>query len=133
MTKLRVPEYAVALVVCVVGVVGTIVALNARGADDAFLLRQEHPVKLSAAAVEELMLSAPDPEPPHDPAGTRADCTAEGRRDLRNPWQCTVHYRSGSVADYRVTINADGSYFARYKGDSATARGCCLDVPGADQ
>ena len=131
--RLRAPEFVAVLSVCVVALVGAIVALGARGADDDFLLRQANPVKLRPAAVEKLMLTAPDPEPPHDPAGTHADCTAKGNRDLRNPWRCTVNYRSGSVARYRVTINADGSYFARYLGDTATARGCCLDLPGAEE
>lgn len=129
---LRGPEVAVVLSICIVALVGALVGLNARGADDQFLLRQENPSKLSADAVEKLMLSSPDPRPPHSRSGTRSRCTPEGERDLRNPWRCTVQYRSGSVARYRVRINADGSYVAQYSTGTARARGCCLDLPGAD-
>jgi hypothetical protein len=129
---IRISGLAIVLSLCGVALIGAVVALSARGADEDFLLRQENPSKLRASEVEELMLTAPDPQPPHEPAGTRSRCSAEGKRDLRNPWRCTVEYRSGSVAHYSVTINADGSYLARYSVGTATARGCCLDLPGAD-
>jgi hypothetical protein len=133
MDRIGVYHLAVLASVCIVSLAGAIVALGARGADEAFLLRQENPTTLSAGAVEKLMLTSPDPQPPHDPTGVSSHCTAHGKRDLRNPWRCSVRYRSGSVAQYHVTINADGSYRARYATGGSTARGCCLDLPGADQ
>ena len=111
---------------------GAVAAMAGRGADDAFLLRQKNPTRVTTSAVEKLMLSAPAPDIPHNSPGTEARCSTEGRRELRNPWRCTVRFRSGSVARFLVTIRTDGSYRARYVGSTATATGCCLDVPAAE-
>jgi len=122
---------------------GAIAAVSGRGADDAFLLRQKNPTRVTTAAVEELMLTAPDPIPPHDAAAMHSRCRTQGRRELRNPWRCRVQYRSGSVAHYAVTIRPDGSYRARYlltirpdgsreTGGQARAKGCCLAIPPAE-
>ena len=111
---------------------GAVAALAGRGADDAFLLRQKNPTRVTTSAVEELMLTAPDPSAPHDGAATGARCSTDGRRELRNPWRCTVDFRSGSVSRFVVTIRPDGSYRARYVGSTATATGCCLSVPAAE-
>jgi hypothetical protein len=122
---------------------GAVAAVSGRGADDAFLLRQKNPTRVTTPAVERLMLTAPDPMPPHESRATRSRCRTEGRRELRNPWRCTVNYRSGSVARYLVTIGSDGSYRARYLlaitadgdrsvGGTAMATGCCLRVPAAE-
>ena len=113
-------------------VAGALTALSARGADEEFLLQQKNPTRVTAEAVEELMLEAPDPAPPHERSATRSRCDTDGRRELRNPWRCEVHYRSGSVAQFVVTIEADGSYTADYAGDTATATGCCLRLPAAE-
>ena len=78
------------------------------------------------------MLKAPDRAAPHSRNGTRARCDTDGRRELRNPWRCTVHYPSGSVARFTVTIQNDGSYVADYSGDTAQATGCCLRMPPAE-
>jgi len=110
----------------------TVAALGARDTDDAFLARQEHPVQVTADAVEKLMLTAPNPQAPHAKDATRASCDAQGKRELRNPWNCTVTYPAGTVQDYVVTINGDGSYVADYVGDDATATGCCLKSPAVD-
>lgn len=128
----RAPAIVAVASICAVALGGAVAAVNGRGADDEFLLRQENPTKLSAPAVEKLMLGSPDPAPPHTSGADRAECTPLGNRDLRNPWVCTVEYPSGSVARYSVTINGDGSYLAHYARGTATARGCCLTVPGAD-
>ena len=65
------------------------------------------------------MLKAPDPGAAARASATRSRCETEGRRELRNPWRCTVDYRSGSVARFVVTIENDGSYVADYAGDTA--------------
>jgi hypothetical protein len=116
------------------GVGGALAGLGARGADEAFLLRQQNPVRVTPPAVERLMLTAPDPEPPHRETATGARCRAEGGRELRNPWHCTVRYPAGRRVRFEVTLKIDGSYVADYVDDpgNATATGCCLRVPAAD-
>ena len=118
----------------VAGIGGAVAALGARDADDAFLLRQENPVQVTRPAVEKLMLTAPDPQPPHASTATRARCRADGARELRNPWRCTVQFPTTGAVRFDVEIQPDGSYVARYVDDpgNASATGCCLDVPGAD-
>ena len=130
---MRLCELLVVIALAAAALAGAIAAVAGRGADDAFLLRQKNPTRVTTAAVEKLMLNtAPDPDAPHDSSATRARCRTEGRRELRNPWQCTVRFPSGRVADFVVTIRTDGSYRARYRGDTATATGCCLSVPAAE-
>jgi hypothetical protein len=118
--------------VVAVAVAGVIAGLSGRGADEAFLVDQKNPTRVSAEAVEELMLTAPDPAPPHPRSATRSRCDTDGRRELRNPWRCTVRYRSGSVARFVVTIKSDGSYVGDYVGHTASATGCCLRLPAAE-
>lgn len=119
--------------VVVAGLAGTVAAVSARDADDAFLLRQESPTTVSSAAVEKLVLTAPDLAPPHESPGVASRCRALGERELRNPWRCTVSYRSGNQVRLTVTIRPDGSYVGDYFGDEdARAEGCCLRVPGAE-
>jgi hypothetical protein len=127
---IRARQLFVLLPVVAATLAGAIAAVAGRGADEEFLAEQKNPPRVRAEAVEELMLTtAPDPEPPHEPSGTRSRCEADGRRELRNPWHCTVEYPSGSIARFDVTIESDGSYVADYTGDTAEATGCCLDVP----
>ena len=131
-SQIRLPELLVVVALAAAALAGAVAAVAGRGADDAFLLRQKNPTRVTTAAVERLMLTAPDPHSPHDKAATRARCRTEGRRELRNPWRCTVEFRSGSVARFVVTIRSDGSYRARYLGGTAIATGCCLSVPAAE-
>ena len=126
---IRTRQLFVLLPVVAVTLAGAIAAVAGRGADEEFLSEQKNPTRVRAEAVEKLMLTAPDPAPPHEPSGTRSRCETDGRRELRNPWHCTVEYPSGSVARFDVTIKTDGSYVADYAGDTAEATGCCLDVP----
>lgn len=118
--------------VVAVAVGGVIAGFSGRGADEQFLVDQRTPTRVSAEAVEELMLTAPDPQPPHARSAARSRCDTDGRRELRNPWHCTVHYRSGSVARFVVTLKSDGSYVGDYAGDTAKATGCCLRLPAAE-
>ena len=131
-TGIRLRELLVVAPLAAAALAGAVAAVAGRGADDAFLLRQKNPTRVTTPAVEKLMLTAPAPDVPHNSPGTRARCSTQGRRELRNPWRCTVHFRSGSVARFLVTIRPDGSYRARYVGDPATATGCCLSVPAAE-
>ncbi|MGH2837875.1 MAG: hypothetical protein ACRDJY_05950 [Thermoleophilaceae bacterium] len=129
---IRLRELLVVAPLAAAALAGAVAAVAGRGADDAFLLRQKNPTRVMTPAVEKLMLTAPAPDVPHNSPGTRARCRTQGRRELRNPWRCTVHFRSGSVARFLVTIRTDGSYRARYLDDTATATGCCLSVPAAE-
>ena len=122
----------VLLPVAGVMIASALAAVAGRGADEAFLAEQENPTRVSVEAVEDLMLTAPDPAPPHERSATRSRCETDGRRELRNPWSCTVEYPSGTVARFDVTIKNDGSYVADYAGDTATATGCCLDIPARE-
>jgi hypothetical protein len=118
--------------VLAIAIAAVLVGLSGRGAEEAFLVSQKNPTRVSAEAMEKLMLTAPDPAPPHGKSATRAHCDTSGRRELRNPWHCTVHYSSGSVASFVVTLKSDGSYVGQYVGDTARATGCCLDLPAAE-
>jgi len=131
-TRIRLRELLVVAPLMAAALAGAVAAVAGRGADDAFLLRQKNPTRVTTQAVERLILTAPAPDLPHNSPATRARCSTEGRRELRNPWRCTVHFRSGSVARFVVTIRTDGSYRARYLGSTATATGCCLSVPAAE-
>jgi hypothetical protein len=125
-------ELVVVISLAAATLAGAAAAVSGRGADDAFLLRQKNPTRITTSAVEKLMLTAPDPQEPESGAASSARCRTSGRRELRNPWRCTVDFRSGSVAHFVVTIRADGSYRARYVGSTAIATGCCLDLPPAE-
>lgn len=117
-----------------VGLAGTLAGLAGRGEDEAFLVRQQNPVRVHGAAVEKLLLSVPDPEPPHRMTARHATCRAAGTRELRNPWRCTVRYPRDRSVPLLVTIAYDGSYVAEYVDDpgNASATGCCLELPGVD-
>ena len=128
---LRLREAVVIGALLAVSVAGTVAAMAGRGPDEAFLLRQSRPAVVTQAAVEKLILTAPDPAPPHVKPGIASSCRAGSSRGLRNPWRCTVRYRNGNRASLIVTIKEDGSYVARYVGDTATATGCCLDFTTA--
>lgn len=128
-----------ALVVCgvlLVGAAGVLVALDSRGGEDAFKSAQSQALNraargvLSAARVQAGLAHAPEPV-----AGAAATpavqvrCEAKGGGTLRNPWQCTVLYRSGTRAHYLVQVQPDGSYSAVGSGLIA---GCCIRVPTLD-
>jgi hypothetical protein len=114
------------------GFAGTVAAIGGRGADDAFLLDQANPQKVTRPAVEKLVRTVPDPAPPHTLRPVRVRCRAGGPRGLRNPWRCALAYRSGTATSVTVVIRPDGSYRARYAQGPGSATGCCLAVPGSD-
>jgi hypothetical protein len=85
---------------------------------------------LSAAHVEALVAQAPEPVP----AGKRTrpaavQCRPGAPGILRNPWSCTIRYRSGTRAHYRVTVQPDGSYTGVGTG---IINGCCVKTPTLD-
>ncbi len=119
--------------VALVGVAGSAVAFRSRGSEDLFRLKQSaslalEPARvLSAARVQRVVAEAPEPVPPArrtPPAQVRCRPGAGG--PLRNPWSCSVRYRSGTRAHYRVVVQPDGSYSGVGTG---IITGCCVKSP----
>jgi hypothetical protein len=111
-----------------VALAGSLVALAARGGESDFLYAQRHLTALKPDDVERVVRLAPDPLTGTG-KGTSASCRPRGSRRLRNPWRCTVSYRSGRHARLLVRVRYDGSYVGSY-GGGGIAKGCCVRVPG---
>lgn len=115
------------------GVAGGAVALHERGGADLFRLRQSHALStrhatvLGTAPVQAVVAQAPEPVASAQRTPVAAvRCRAGLEGALRNPWSCTVGYRSGRRAHYRVVVQPDGEY----KGLGAgVIEGCCVAVP----
>jgi hypothetical protein len=122
--------------VLIVGIAGVFVALASRGSEDAFRSAQANsltlgpPGVLSAGRVEAELIRAPEPVAAarRTPA-VQARCDPKGSGTLRNPWECTVRYRSGRQAHYLVQVEPDGSYSGV---GSGLINGCCIKVPTLD-
>jgi hypothetical protein len=108
-------------------------AFSSRDSGDLFRLRQSAALALkpatvlSAARVQRVVAEAPEPVPPAKrtpPKQVRCQPGAGG--PLRNPWSCTVRYRSGTRAHYRVVVQPDGSYSGVGTG---IITGCCVRSP----
>jgi hypothetical protein len=119
-----------------VGVAGTVVALHSRGGAEAFQFEQTRSPAftpssvLSAARVAAVVAQAPEPVPAaRRTRPARVRCRPEGAGTLRNPWECTILYRSGTRAHYRVQVQPDGSYSGVGTG---VLSGCCVKVPTLD-
>ncbi len=126
----------VIVIVCgaiLVGVAGTFVALRGRGGEEAFKYEQSSSLALKpsrvlgADQVAAYVALAPEPVSPADrtPAA-EIDCRPRGGGILRNPWSCTILYRSGTRASYRVVVQPDGHYTGVGPG---IISGCCVAVP----
>ena len=115
------------------GVAGTIVGLRSRGGEEVFEYEQSSSLTLkpvtvlSAAHVAAVVAQAPEPvaavertRPVH------VSCRPGGGGTLRNPWSCTILYRSGTQAHYRVVVQPDGYYAGT---GSGIISGCCVDAP----
>jgi len=122
--------------VLIVGAAGVFAAVGSRGSQDAFRSAQSAsltlvpPGVLSAARVAAEVARAPEPVPAArrtPPVQTR--CEPKGPGTLRNPWVCTVRYRSGTEAHYLVQVAPDGSYSGVGTG---LISGCCIKVPTLD-
>jgi hypothetical protein len=119
-----------------VGIAGAAVAVHSRGGEDLFRYRQSRSLTLtpatvlSAGRVEAFVAKAPEPVLPAKrtrPALVR--CLPGGAGVLRNPWSCTIRYRSGTRAHYRVIVRPDGSYTGVGTG---IIEGCCVKTPTLD-
>jgi hypothetical protein len=117
--------------VLLAGVPGAIVALGEREVDTAFVARQRHPLRVTPDQVERAVMSAPEPVPEPKTRARSARCTPGGAGDIRNPWACTVAYRSGSRFRYSVQIESDGSYRGESRDGTRIIYGCCVAQPSA--
>jgi hypothetical protein len=114
-----------------VGIAAAIVGVAQRGSDAAFAFQQEHPAVLEPAQVANAVAKGPEPVPGRRTASVSATCVP-GRSGgaLRNPWACTVRYRSGSRFRYAVTIDASGRFRGQDRTGQRIVYGCCLRVEG---
>ena len=102
----------------------------------ALIARQQQARALTPAAVSRVVRTAPDPFG-HEKAAA-ASCVPLGGGELRNPWRCLLRYPTGRRIQYRVTVNANGSYAGadelvlaprpRHR-DTGTISGCCVALP----
>jgi hypothetical protein len=124
---------AVVWLAILTGIAATAVVLRNRGGEDLFRVEQARSLStpsvtvLSAARVEAVVGQAPEPvtadrrTPP-----ARVSCTPGGSGPLRDPWSCTIEYRSGTRAHYRVQVQPDGYYSGTGTG---IIDGCCVKTP----
>ncbi len=122
--------------VLAVGVAGGVLSLHSRGGVELLRAEQSRALGLrsegapTAAGVEAVVASAPEPVAPAKrtrPAQVR--CRPGTGGTLRNPWSCTIRYRSGRRAHYRVVVEANGYYSGTGTG---IIEGCCVAAPTLD-
>ena len=118
------------------GVAGTVVGLRGRGSEEVFEYEQSRSLALkpaavlSAAHVAVVVAQAPEPVPAaRRTRPAQVSCRPGGGGILRNPWSCTILYRSGTRAHYRVVVQPDGHYTGA---GSGIISGCCVDAPTLD-
>jgi hypothetical protein len=127
---------AVVLAAILVGIAATVAVLRERGGAGLLRIEQSRALALkpsavvAAAQVEAVVAHAPEPVPVArrtEPA--RVHCRAGGGGVLRDPWSCTIRYRSGTFAHYLVEVKPDGHYIGRGTG---RIEGCCVKTPTLD-
>src|SRR5689334_18156569 len=99
---------AILLPLLVVAVVSFVWVRGNAGDGDTLVIRQQHDQSLTPQSVAAVVRAAPDPVTRR--RGLAARCSSLGSGALRNPWRCSIRYRSGRDIQYRLTIHADGSY-----------------------
>lgn|ERR1700684_2441046 len=116
-----------------VGIAATAVVLRNRGGADLFRIEQSRSLAqpaatiLSAARVEAVVREAPEPVVvAKRTLPTQVRCRPGGAGVLRDPWSCTIRYRSGTRAHYRVEVEPNGDYRGTGTG---IIDGCCVKTP----
>jgi hypothetical protein len=122
--------------VALVGVAAAVIVVGNRGGGDLFRAEQSHSLTLkpatvlSAARVEAVVAKAPEPvAPARRTAPAQVRCRPGGAGVLRNPWSCTIRYRSGTRAHYLVRVQPNGFYDGTGTG---VIDGCCVKAPTLD-
>jgi|ERR1700691_1853528 len=115
------------------GLAGAILALRSRGSEEVFQYEQSRSLALrpvtvlSVAHVVAVAAQAPEPVPAAQRTPpTQVRCRPGGGGVLRNPWSCTILYRSGTLAHYRIVVQPDGHYTGTGTG---IISGCCVETP----
>lgn len=116
------------------GLVSTGIVVHDRGGADVFRVEQSSALRLKSAtelaarSVEAVVAEAPEPvEPAARTPPVEVRCrpgAADG--PLRDPWSCSVRYRSGTEAHYRVQVRPNGYYSGTGTG---SIDGCCVRTP----
>lgn len=124
---------AVVWMAILVGIAATAAVLRYRGAADLFRIEQSRSLTLrpatvlAAARVEAVVAQAPEPvSPAKRTSPVQVRCRPGGSGVLRNPWSCTIRYRSGTRAYYRVSVQPSGYYSGTGSGQ---IDGCCVKTP----
>lgn len=127
---------AVVWMTILLGIAATAVVLRNRGGEDLFRIEQSRSLSqrtaivLSAAHVQTVVASAPEPvAPARRTPVVLVRCRPGGTGVLRNPWACTIRYRSGTRARYSVQVQPNGYYSGRGTG---RIDGCCVKTPTLD-
>ena len=119
-----------------VGIAATVAVLRERGGAGLFRIEQSRAFALRpatvvrAADVQAVVAQAPEPvvaAKRTPPAEVR--CRPGSAGVLRDPWSCTIRYRSGTRAHYRVEVQPNGHYNGTGTG---AIDGCCVKTPTLD-
>lgn len=125
---------AVAWTTILIGIAATAVVLRDRGGTDLFRIEQSrslrsgtHATVLGAVEVQAVVRQAPEPvAAAKRTSPARVGCRPEGAGPLLDSWSCTIVYRSGTRAHYRVEVQPNGYYRGVGTG---IIDGCCVKVP----
>jgi hypothetical protein len=119
-----------------VGIAATVAVLRERGGAGLLRIEQSRALEpapstaVKATQVEAVVSQAPEPVvPAKRTRPAEVHCKAGGGGVLRDPWSCTIHYRSGTWAHYLVQVQPDGHYTGRGTG---RIEGCCVKTPTLD-
>jgi hypothetical protein len=126
--RVSTPQVVVATVL-VVGLAGTVVALQARQSDTQFVYAQRNLATVTPEQLSTLLKTSHDARPRHgDAPATSARCVAAP--EPGRLWSCSVRYPAGPPVVYRVTVAPSGIV----TGVSAAGlvfRGCCVNPGGS--
>jgi hypothetical protein len=118
------------LPVCLVGVIGGLVAISARESDANFVYRQQHAANVEPRQVERAVMRAREPVPGnHGSVAVSGHCTAGTEGERHNPWRCRIRYASGREVAYQVVIDARGAFHGTNAIGDRLVSGCCIAVP----
>lgn len=115
-----------------VGVVALFVSMGARGADPRFVSAQQHPSVIEPGALSRAVAQTHEPLPGnHGQPARHASCVpGSAIGPLRNPWSCSVLYRSGRTVTYVITVRQSGVFHGENARGDASIDGH-VRAPGA--